>query len=329
MSTHRSDRKSLILVTGAAGFIGSNLIDFLLSHGNRIVGIDNFTRGTRTNLIAALANPDFRLLEADLADLSAAEKCLETASVAYGEIEMVWHLAANSDVGAGATNPDIDFRDTLLTTYNTLKLMRCFGARRLAFASSSAIYGEVAQILNEDTGPVFPISNYGAMKLASEGIISAALQSHLERAWILRFPNVIGPHATHGVIYDLLRKLKKNPKKLQVLGDGTQCKPYLHVSELIAAMWKICSTAQDSLNYFNIGPEDRGVSVSSIAEAVIRSAGLHADIEYTGGVKGWVGDVPHFSYDTSKLAKLGWRPALSSFAAVEKATSEVALELGF
>ena len=309
------------LVTGAAGFIGSHLVDALLARGHAVVGIDNLKLGRRENLAGALTNPRFELVEAELNDLPACREILKAAT-ASGPITDAWHLAANSDIRAGVADPDVDLNDTFLTTHNTLKLLREFQIPRLAFASTSAIYGVQPGLLVENMGPLFPISNYGAMKLASEAAISAALESFLEQAWIFRFPNVIGSRATHGAIYDFIQKLRVNPSELEVLGDGSQEKPYLHVSELVEAMLFIRDQAKDKLNYFNIAPAEGASTVKFIAETTVRLVSPNAKIRYTGGSRGWVGDVPKFRYDVSKLSALGWRPKLSSDAAVELAVQE-------
>lgn len=309
------------LVTGAAGFIGSHLVDALLARGCTVVGIDNLKLGRRSNLETALRNPRFKLFEADLNDLSACREILRTSTQA-GQVAMAWHLAANSDIRAGVADPDVDLNDTFLTTHNTLKLLHEFQIPRLAFASTSAIYGVQPGLLVEDMGPLFPISNYGAMKLASEAAISAALEGFLQQAWIFRFPNVIGSRATHGAIYDFLQKLRRNPAELEVLGDGSQEKPYLHVSELIEAMLFIHDHAAEKLNYYNIAPAEGASTVRFIAETVVKLAAPAARIRYTGGTRGWVGDVPKFRYDTSKLQSLGWKPRLSSDGAVELAVRE-------
>jgi UDP-glucose 4-epimerase len=307
-----------VLVTGAAGFVGSHLADRLLQLGQTVVGIDNLSRGTRANLHQALTNPAFHFFEADLTDLADFRRI-----VAQFDFDTVWHMVANSDIGAGVADPNVDLRDTFQTTFNTLLVMRERAIPKLAFASTSAVYGVHDAILTEDTGPLFPISNYGAMKLASEALISAAVESYLQRAWIFRFPNVIGPRATHGIIFDLLTKLSKNPPDLEVLGDGTQQKPYLHVSELIEAMLVICDKADAPLNCFNIGPPDEGATVRHIAEAVLREAAPSTPIRFTGGNRGWVGDVPRFRYSIEKLKRLGWSPRLTSAQAVEQAVSEI------
>ncbi len=315
--SHNAKTQQKILVTGAAGFIGSHLVDRLLKRGCAVTGIDNFVRGCDENLHNAQNAPDFRFIEADLADLTAFR-----GAVTVG-FDAVWHMAANSDIAAGVVDPNVDHRDTFLTTFNTLQIMREFGIPRIAFASTSAIYGNNPQLLTEDIGPLFPISNYGAMKLASEACISAAVESFVEQAWIFRFPNVIGPRATHGIIYDLLHKIARKPDALEVLGNGLQQKPYLHVSELIDAMLFIHEHASAPLNYFNIGPADEGVQVRFIAETVIRQTAPDLPIRYTGGAKGWVGDVPKFQYSTEKLARLGWMPAMNSAQTVERAVAEI------
>lgn len=313
------------LLTGAAGFIGSHLADRLLAAGHRVIGLDNLLLGTRANLRPALASPDFTFLEADVNDFEGNLDRLRALLPPAG-LDMVWHLAANSDIRAGTSDPEVDLRHTFLTTFNVLKLMRALGGRRLAFASSSAIYGDHQALLTEDAGPLQPISNYGAMKLASEGCISAALETFLERAWIFRFPNVVGSRGTHGVIYDLLGKLRATPAELEVLGDGRQEKPYLHVSELVEAMVFITDRACDRLNVFNIGPDATATTVKYIAESVVRQAAPRAVIRYTGGAKGWPGDVPRFNYSIDKLRRLGWVPRLTSNQAVDRAVEELAAE---
>lgn len=316
-----------VLVTGAAGFIGSHLVDRLLANGHEVIGADNLCRGNRANLAVALRDSRFQLVEVDLADEDAADRALGPVLAARGgAVNTVWHMAANSDIAAGVADPRVDLRDTFLTSFNTLGLMRRYGIAGIAFASSSAVYGESDTPLSEDHGPLLPISSYGAMKLASEGAISAALQPPVERAAIFRFPNVVGPRATHGVIYDLVGKLRLRGDELEVLGDGKQCKPYLHVSELIEAMMFIWNNAEEPVALYNIGPEDSGAEVAFIADAVIEATGTAARIRYTGGARGWAGDVPNFSYDVSKLSRLGWRPRHSSRDAIRRAVAEIVAE---
>jgi UDP-glucose 4-epimerase len=306
-------------VTGAAGFIGSHLVDRLLSLGRRVVGVDSLVLGRRANLAQALRHPSFRFAELDVNDVPACQAFIRSEAA---PIETVWHLAANSDIQAGGNNPDIDLNLTFLTTYHVLKLMQALAIPQIAFASTSAIYGEHPGLLREETGPLFPISNYGAMKLASEGILTAGLERFLQRVWIFRFPNVVGGRATHGAIYDFLAKLRRTPAELEVLGDGAQEKPYLHVGELIDAMLHVLERCQDRLNCHNIAPDGSATTVRFIAEAVVRAAAPGASIRYTGGAKGWAGDVPRFNYSIDKIKKAGWSPRLSSNAAVELAIRE-------
>ncbi|MBM3882573.1 MAG: NAD-dependent epimerase/dehydratase family protein [Verrucomicrobia bacterium] len=314
------------LVTGAAGFIGCHLVDRLLERGETVVGLDNLRLGRRDNLRAALANPRFRLHVVDLNEVTACA-VLVAEETATGPFDMAWHLAANSDIRSGVADPDVDLRDTFLTTFNLLKVLRGQAIRTLAFASTSAIYGAHPSLLTEDLGPLFPISNYGAMKLASEAIVSAALETHLERGWIFRFPNVVGSRATHGAICDFAQKLRRNPTELEVLGDGSQQKPYLHVDDLVTAMLFIVENAKDRRNCFNIGTDGSTTTVRYMAEAVVRRISPRARIRYTGGDRGWVGDVPKFNYSIAKLRALGWAPSRTSDEAVDLAVEEVAAEV--
>ena len=262
-------------------------------------------------------------VELDGTDFHGMSKLIEDETK-DGAIDMVWHLAANSDIRAGGADADVDHRDTFLTTHSLLKVLRLHKIPRLAFASTSAIYGVLPGQMREDAGPLFPISNYGAMKLASEAAISAALEAFLERVWIFRFPNVVGGRATHGAIYDFVNKLKRNPAQLDVLGDGSQEKPYFHVADLVEAMLFITGKAGERLNFFNIGTADTASTVRYMAEAVVARQAPGARICFGTGNKGWVGDVPKFIYSIAKLSALGWRPSLGSAQAIRKAVDQIA-----
>ena len=315
-----------ILITGVAGFIGSNLARKFLVEQKAVIGIDNLCRGSLANIASLQTNPLFAFAQLDLCDLSAYEKCIGDY-LKKESISEVWHLAANSDIPAGISDAAIDLRDTFMTTYNTLEIMKRHQIEVLAFASTSAVYGDLGErLLDEDIGPLFPISNYGAMKLASEALISASVESFLKRAYIYRFPNVIGTPATHGVILDFIAKLKKTPDQLEVLGNGSQKKGYLHVHDLIDAMLTIQERANDPINYFNIGAGDEGIYVRDIAQMVVQAVSPKAAIHYGEGDKGWVGDVPRFQYSVEKLKKLGWIPKLSSEQAVRLAIEQILAE---
>ena len=313
-----------IFITGVAGFVGCNLAAAMLERGAEVGGFDNLSLGSAGNLTSIQGHPKFAFEVVDLADIAAYRRALR-ALHSRSRITEIWHLAASSDIPAGIADPHVDLRDTFMTTFNTLLLMKELGIDTIAFASSSAVYGDLGERnLTEDSGPLFPISNYGAMKLASEAAISAALESCLSRAFVFRFPNVIGVPATHGVILDFIRKLRAAPGKLDVLGDGTQQKSYLHVDELVDAMLFIRGRASDKLSYYNIGADDAGVTVRYIAEQVVERIAPNARIAFGQGSKGWVGDVPKFRYSTAKLSNLGWRPTLGSAQAVRRAVGEVA-----
>lgn len=317
-----------ILITGVAGFIGSNIAEFFIQQGKKVIGLDNLCRGHRDNIKFLNENSNFLFIEADLSNLG---ECIEALAFIQGgePIDEVWHMAANSDIAAGNDDASVDLTDTFMTTFNTLEIMKEYKIGILVFASSSAIYGDLGEKkLVEDIGPLFPVSNYGAMKLASEAAISAAVESFLDKAFIFRFPNVIGIPATHGVMLDFVRKLKATPENLVVLGDGTQQKSYLHVEELIDAMFFIREKSREKRNYFNIGADDEGVTVQFIAELVVKTVSPGASISYGQGNKGWVGDVPKFSYSVDKLLKMGWKPKMGSAQAVTRAVKQIAKQEG-
>jgi len=310
-----------ILVTGGAGFIGSHLIDLLLSKGNNVVAIDNLLLGKMSNIAHHLDNKNFTFYEEDLLNYKKIEEIFSKEN-----FEAIFHMAANSDISNSHHNPDIDFNNTLLTTYNTLKLAKNHNIKQFIFASSSAIYGSVEGKILESQGPLTPESHYGACKLASEGLISSFCENYKMKSWIIRFPNVIGSRSTHGVIYDFVKKLNKNPHTLEVLGDGKQNKPYLYVSDLVSAINLIWEVADDQINIFNVGNNDR-ITVKEIAEIVVNQSNIDTKITYTGGNKGWIGDVPEFDYSLDKVYKIGWKSSLSSKDAVIKSANHIIQEV--
>jgi UDP-glucose 4-epimerase len=308
-----------ILVVGGAGFIGSILVNKMLLSNEEIVVIDKLSLGSSDYI-------DTSKVEFHEEDINNIDNVIDLLQ--DREIDEVWHFAANSNIPAGVENMDIDLNDTFMTTVSILKIMKLKNCKKLYFASSSAVYGVNKNRLHEDIGPLFPISNYGASKLSSEAIISASLESFLDKVCIYRFPNVVGVPATHGVILDFVNKLKRDPAKLEVLGNGKQQKTYLHVSELIDAMLFINDNTNNGMNYFNIGAMDDGVSVKQIAEETAKVVSPDAVLNFQLNDRGWVGDVPCFYYKVDKLKKLGWSPKMSSLEAVRLAVSQIALQEG-
>ena len=308
-----------ILIVGGAGFIGSVLVKKLYKD-HEIIIIDKLSLGCADYVDFS----DVRLHDIDVNNI---DQAIEVLGI-NPRIDEVWHLAANSDIPAGVEDINVDLDDTFMSTVSTLKIMKEIKCKKLYFASSSAVYGFNKNRLHEDIGPLLPISNYGAMKLSSEALISASLESYLDKVCIYRFPNVVGVPATHGVILDFVKKLKKDMSLLEVLGNGTQQKTYLHVSELVEAMLFINNNTVNGMNYYNIGAMDDGVFVKQIAEEVIKVVSPSAAINYQKSDRGWVGDVPRFYYSVDKLKSLGWSPKMSSLEAIQRAVSEIALQEG-
>ena len=289
-----------ILVTGGAGFIGSHLCDALMAKSHKVKVIDNLLLGRMDNINHLKDCEQFTFIQADLLDIQTIKKIFSES-----KFDMVFHLAANSDIQKGSNDPEVDYNLTFNTTFNVLQCMREFEVKKLFFASTSAIYGETYENLTENYGPLLPVSNYGASKLASEAFISAFSASYNIQTWMARFPNVVGGRLTHGVIYDFIAKLRKNQSVLTVLGNGEQYKPYLYVKDLVEGILYICKNSDERFNIYNLGSETR-TRVSEIAQMVIEEMNLKATILYTGGDRGWIGDVPEFKYDLSKIHSLGW-----------------------
>lgn len=303
-----------ILIAGGAGFIGSHLCDALIEKGNMIVVADKLIMGDK-NIEHLMNNDNFKFYNIELSD----QECVDNL-FRENNIDVVYHLAANSDIQKGGKEPSIDFNDTLLTTRTILEGMRKADVKNIFFASTSAVYGEMLDVeLTEITGGLKPVSYYGGAKLASEALISSYVSMCDMNAVIFRFPNVIGPRLTHGAVFDFIKKLRVNPHELEILGNGTQCKPYIYVLDLIEAIVKLTKEFNAGEEVFNISVNGEGTTVTHIAEIVVDVLGL-SDVEfkYTGGDRGWKGDVPRFSYNISKVLDTGWSPKYTSDEAVRQ-----------
>ena len=317
----QSDARGPAVVTGGAGAIGSVLVARLLSDGREVRVLDNLSSGRREHLAAAQGSPKLALYVADLRDAEAIRPHFSGA-------EDVWHFAANPDIRLGTQDPRVDFEHGTRATFNVLEAARRADAKRILFSSSSVVYGLPTVFPTpEEYGPLLPESLYGASKLASEAQISAFCACYGLTGFIFRFANIIGPGMTHGVIYDFFEKLRKDPTRLEVLGDGRQAKSYLRTEECVEAMRFIDGHARDRVNVFNLGTSDR-TSVREIAEKVAAVHGGHVRIEYTGGERGWVGDIPQQLLSVEKVRRLGWSPKHTSGEAVDLTIRELARARG-
>ena len=306
------------LVGGGAGFIGSHLIDALISEGHDVVCVDNFFIGTKENIRHLMDNPHFTFYEQDLSELEPTLAIFEKEKVDY-----VFHLAANSDIQASANDPMIEYKNTYSTTYVLLECMRRTGVKKLFFSSTSAVYGDLmGEHVSEDAVALKPISYYGGAKLGSEAAISSYSFMNDMSVLVFRFPNVIGPRLTHGVIFDFVKRLKADPSHLRILGDGTQSKPYIYVMDLVDAIMRFKEVPK-GVTLYNVGVETQ-TSVTRIAEIVCEKMGLAGiPFEYTGGRGGWKGDVPVFQYNLDKIHATGWTASMTSDEAVARTVESV------
>jgi len=290
-------------VTGAAGFIGSNLVDRLLARGDEVVGFDNFSTGQPEFLASALRSPNFRLERGDLFDTEALARALSGS-------DFVFHLAANADVRFGTQHPRRDLEQNTIGTANVLEAMRLSGARRVAFASTGSVYGEPSIFPTPEDAP-FPVqtSLYGASKIAAEALISAYCEGFGFQAWIFRFVSILGERYTHGHVFDFYRQLLEHPEYLDVLGNGRQRKSYLYVQDCLDAMLTAIEACGDKIRIFNLGV-DEYCEVNDSIRWISEYLGVSPRLRYAGGERGWVGDSPCIFLDTSRIRALGWRPAL-------------------
>ncbi len=290
-----------ILVTGAAGFIGSSIVDRLLDEGHEVVGLDNFSTGQRAFLTTAFQKSNFKLIEIDL--LNAIAIC-----DFFKGMDIVYHLAANADVRFGTDNTRKDLEQNTIVTHNVLEAMRINNVKKIAFSSTGSVYGESIIIPTPENGP-FPIqtSLYGASKAAGEGLISAYCEGFGFQSWIFRFVSILGERYTHGHVFDFYHKLKVDPKRLNVLGNGKQRKSYLYIQDCIDAIQIALERSSDRINIFNLGIDDYCEVNESIAW-ICEKLDVKPILEYSGGDRGWIGDNPFIFLDTNKMQSLGWKP---------------------
>jgi UDP-glucose 4-epimerase len=302
----------LKLVTGGAGFIGSHLVDALVARGDEVVILDNLSTGSASFISHHRGNRRVRFVRGD---------CMKAADMAKAlrGVDEVWHMAADPDVREGAKRPWSNFRDGAVLTFRVLDAMRRADVKRFVYASSSTVYGEATKIPTpEEYGPLMPISPYGASKLSGESIISAFVGTFGFQGWIYRFGNVVGPRSTHGVTFDFFHRLRKDPRRLTILGDGRQSKSYLSSSDCVAGMMLGVDRSKHPLNIFNLAT-DGATNVRAIADIVCKTMGLTGvQYEFTGGDRGWKGDVPVMRLAIDRIQALGWVP---------KHTSDEALRL--
>lgn len=305
-------------VPGGAGFIGSHAVERLLGtpEVDRVTVFDNFSSG-RLDFLPRDAQR-LNVVRGDISDLASLSDAMQGHDV-------VLHLASNPDISQAITNPSIDFWQGTVLTQNVVEAMRCTGTRQILYASGSGIYGDYGhQLLDENHGPLLPVSTYGASKLAGESIICAYCHMFGLQAWVFRFGNVVGPRQTHGVLFDFIRRLKATPDRLEIKGDGEQSKPYVHVEDVLNAVWLAWRSGTERFNYFNVATDD-ATTVREIASLAARALEL-TDVRfgYAGGQRGWPGDVPVVRMDSSKIKSLGWHAQRSSYQAIEEAAHALA-----
>jgi UDP-glucose 4-epimerase len=298
-------------ITGAAGFIGSNLVDRLLAMGHQVVGFDNYSTGQERFLEQAIDNPSFRLVRGDLMDL---EPLAETMT----GCEIVFHLAANADVRFGTDHPRKDLDQNTIATWNVLEAMRRQNIGRIAFSSTGSVYGEAAVIPTPEDCP-FPVqtSLYGASKLAAEGLIAAYCEGFGMQAYVFRFVSILGERYSHGHVFDFYKQLLEHPDWLNVLGDGSQRKSYLYVQDCVDAIIRAVEHAEGKFTVLNLGTNEY-CQVSDSINWICGHLALQPRLEYSGGSRGWIGDNPFIFLDCTRMRELGWIPRNTIRGAVIK-----------
>ncbi len=312
------------LITGGAGFIGSHLAEKLVGEGIETKILDNFATGRKDNLLGCIDKQNFSLFDLDLGKLGNQEDYLEN-------VEVVFHMAADPEVRTGYDNPKNSFEQNIVNTFNLLQRIKHSKVKKIVFASSSSVNGD-AKILptNEEYGPLCPISHYGASKLACEAIVSSFCYNYDIDGVILRPANVIGSRGRHGLIWDLVRKLKNDKNRLEVLGDGKQTKSFIHISDAVKGILQSMKKGEDGIEVFNVGSED-GIEIINVAKIVCKNMKLpNIEIFTTGGIengRGWKGDIKIAHLDISKLKNMGWQPKLSSLEAADVTSEEIIAEV--
>ena len=312
------------LITGGAGFIGSHLAEKLVGEGIETKILDNFATGRKDNLLGCMDKQNFSLFDLDLGKLGDQEDYLEN-------VEVVFHMAADPEVRTGYDNPKNSFEQNIVNTFNLLQRIKHSKVKKIVFASSSSVYGD-AKILptNEEYGPLCPISHYGASKLACEAIVSSFCYNYDIDGIILRPANVIGSRGRHGLIWDLVHKLKNDKNRLEVLGDGKQTKSFIHISDMTKGILQSMKKGENDVDIFNVGSED-GVEIINVAKIVCKNMKLpNIEIFTTGGIengRGWKGDIKIAHLDISKLKNMGWQPKLSSLEAADVTSQEIIAEV--
>jgi UDP-glucose 4-epimerase len=314
-----------VFISGGAGFIGSHLTRRLLKSAalRRLVIFDNFSSGLESHLAGLEADPRLTIVRGDLKEPLAVK-------AAMAGCDTVFHLAANPDIAKAVTQPDIDFWEGTYLAQNVLEAMRVNGVGRILYASGSGVYGENAAVaFSEGYGPCFPISTYGASKLACEALISAYCHMFGMEGRAFRIANIVGPRQTHGVGYDFVRRLRADPTRLRLLGDGSQSKSYIHVDDVLSAIFTVAEKCDGCFDVFNVATDDY-ITVKEIADIAVAVAGIDpsgVQYEFTGGDRGWKGDVPIVRFDASRMKAFGWRAARSSREAVRDAITSMRDEI--
>ena len=317
-----SNELGKIMITGGAGFIGSHLTQKLINENNEVVVLDNLSTGNELNLNSCIEEKNFKLIVEDLKNQK---------SDHLKDIDTIFHMAADPEVRTGVSNPKLAYEQNIQNTFELLENVRKNDIKQFVFASSSVVYGEPEIIPTPETfGPLLPISTYGGTKLACEGLISSYCNNYGIKGTIVRFANVVGSRARHGVIWDFINKLKKNENKLQVLGNGKQSKSYIHVNDCVNGLLFSTRHTEKKIDVFNLGNHDM-INVLDIASIVCKTMKLEkVNIVTSGGTddgRGWVGDVREMNLDISKLHNLGWNSTENSQEAVERAALEIYSEV--